>query len=84
MVFVPGHGDVATVKDVAIFRSYLTDLLSPTEAGRKNGLKGDALAADVVPKLQALYADYFTPTRVEGALMERELDGTKRVPQPVP
>ena len=36
MVFVPGHGDVATVKDVAIFRGYLTDLLSLTEAGRKN------------------------------------------------
>jgi cyclase len=83
MVFVPGHGDVATVKDVAIFRSYLTDLLSLTEAGRKNGLKGDALAADVVPKLHASHADYFT-THAEVMLMERELDGTKRVPQPVP
>ena len=83
MVFVPGHGDVATVKDVAIFRSYLTDLLSLTEAGRKNGLKGDALAADVVPKLHASHADYFTP-HAEVMLMERELDGTKRVPQPVP
>jgi len=84
MVFVPGHGDVGTVKDVAIFRSYLTDLLSLTEAGRKNGLKGDALAADVVPKLQASHADYPTATRVVVMLMERELDGTKRVPQPVP
>jgi len=83
MVFVPGHGEVATVKDVAIFRSYLTDLLSLTEAGRKNGLKGDALAADVVPKLHASHADYFTP-HAEVMLMERELDGTKRVPQPVP
>jgi glyoxylase-like metal-dependent hydrolase (beta-lactamase superfamily II) len=83
MVFVPGHGDVATVKDVAIFRSYLTDLLSLTEAGRKNGLKGDPLAADVVPKLHASHADYFTP-HAEVMLMERELDGTKRVPQPVP
>jgi cyclase len=83
MVFVPGHGDVATVKDVAIFRSYLTDIVSLTEAGRKNGLKGDALAADVVPKLHASHADYFT-SHAEVMLMERKLDGTKRVPQPVP
>ena len=83
MVFVPGHGDVATVKDVAIFRGYLTDLLSLTEAGRKNGLKGDALAADVVPKLHASHAEYFT-SHAGVMLMERELDGTKRVPQPVP
>ena len=84
MVFVPGHGDVATVKDVAIFRSYLTDLLSLTEAGRKNGLKGDALAADVIPKLHASHTDYSNPTHAVVMLMERELDGTKRVPQPVP
>jgi len=87
MVFVPGHGDVATVKDVAIFRGYLTDLLSLTQAGRKAGLKGDALAADVVAKLQASHPDYPTPTRVvsrEVTFMEQELDGIKRVPQPAP
>jgi glyoxylase-like metal-dependent hydrolase (beta-lactamase superfamily II) len=87
MTFVPGHGDLATVKDVAIFRGYLTDLVSLTTAGRKAGLKGDALAADVVAKLQASHADYPTPARVisrEVTFMEQELDGTKRVPQPVP
>jgi len=84
MVFVPGHGDVATVKDVAMFRSYLADFMSLTEAGRKNGLKGAALAADVVPKLHASHPDYPTITLAGVALMERELDGTKRVPQPVP
>jgi glyoxylase-like metal-dependent hydrolase (beta-lactamase superfamily II) len=87
MVFVPGNGDVATVNDVAIFRSYLTDLMSLTAAGRKGGLKGDALAADVVPKLQALHAGYPAPTPVvsrEVTSMEQELDGTKRVPQPAP
>ena len=84
MAFVPGHGDVATVKDVAIFRSYLADFMSLTEAGRKNGLKGAALAADVVPKLHASHPDYPTITLAGVALMERELDGTKRVPQPVP
>ena len=87
MTFVPGHGDVATVKDVAIFRGYLTDLTSLTMAGRKRGLKGEALAADVVPKLQASHPDYPTPTRVvtrEVTFTEQELDGTKRVPQPAP
>lgn len=85
MVFVPGHGDLATVKDVAVFRGYLTDLMSLTVAGRKAGLKGDGLAADVIPKLKASHADYPTPTRVltrEVTFMEQELDGTKRVPQP--
>ena len=87
MAFVPGHGDLATVKDVAIFRGYLTDLSSLTAAGRKRGLKGEALAADVVPKLQASHPDYPHPPRVlssEVRYMEQELDGTKRVPQPVP
>jgi len=87
MVFVPGHGDVATVKDVAIFRGYLTDLMSLTAAGLKAGLKGDALRADVLPKLRASHPDYVTtlagPLR-EVTLMEQELDGTKRLPQPVP
>lgn len=87
MIFVPGHGDVATVKDVAIFRGYLMDLVSLTAAGRNRGLKGDALTADVVPKLQASHSDYPTPTRVlssEVTSIEQELDGTKRVPQPAP
>ena len=87
MVFVPGHGDVATLKDVAIFRGYLTDLMSFTAAGLKAGLKGDALRADVLPKLRASHPDYVTslagPLR-EVMLMEQELDGTKRLPQPVP
>jgi glyoxylase-like metal-dependent hydrolase (beta-lactamase superfamily II) len=87
MVFVPGHGDVGTAKDVAIFRGYLTDLMSLTVAGLKMGLKGDALAADVIPKLKASHYDYPTPIPVltrEVMFMEQELDGTKRTPQPVP
>jgi glyoxylase-like metal-dependent hydrolase (beta-lactamase superfamily II) len=87
MMFVPGHGDVGTVKDVAIFRGYLADLQSLTAAGRKAGLKGDALRADVIPKLRALHPDYVTnlagPLRAV-MLMEQEMDGTKRLPQPAP
>jgi len=84
MVFVPGHGDVATVKDVAIFRAYLTDLQSLTAAGLAKGLKSTALAADVIPKLRASHPDYPPLTFVSVLLMEKELDGTKHVPQPVP
>jgi cyclase len=87
MVFVPGHGDVATVTDVAIFRGYLTDLRSLTAAGIKVGLKGDALVADVIAKLKASHSDYPLPPRVltrEVMDMEQELDGTKRLPKPLP
>ena len=87
MAFVPGHGDMGTVKDVAIFRGYLTDLVSLTTAARRSGLKGDVLVADVLPKLRALHTDYPTPERpitAEVRFMEQELDGTKRLPQPVP
>jgi cyclase len=87
MTYVPGHGDLETVKDVILFRGYLTDLASLTAAGRKRGLKGEALVADVAAKLQATHPDYPHPARVVSAevrYMEQELDGTKRVPQPVP
>jgi cyclase len=83
MVFVPGHGDVATVKDVAEFRGFLTDLQSLTAAGLKKGLKDAALAYDVIPKLHASHPDYLAA--MPGViLMEHELEGTKRVPQPAP
>ena len=42
--FVPGHGDVADVKDVEDFRAYLLDLRRLVTEGRKAGLKDDALA----------------------------------------
>src|SRR6201996_2733432 len=87
IVFVPGHGDVGTVKDVALFRGFLDDLQSLTMAGRNAGLKGDALRADVIAKLRALHPDYMATlagSLREVMLMEQELDGTKRLPQPVP
>lgn len=87
MTFVPGHGDLAAAKDVAIFRGYLADLMALTAAGQKAGLKGEALVADVVPKLQATHSDYPTPARPisrEVISMAEELDGAKRVPQPQP
>jgi hypothetical protein len=60
---------------------------SPPRAGRAAGLKGDALAADVLAKLKTSHADYPLAERAvsrEVGFMEQELDGTKRVPQPAP
>lgn len=87
MTFVPGHGDLSTAADVARFQAYLADLSSLTARGRRAGLRGDALTAEVVPKLAALHPDYPTAARAapnEVPFMEAELAGTKRVPTPVP
>jgi len=84
--YIPGHGDVADVKDVADFRGYLLDLKRLVAAGRKAGLKGDALVKDVAPKLKALHADWTISDRAiaaEVTYMNQELAGTKRRPVPV-
>ena len=84
-VFVPGHGDVADVKDVADFRAYLLDLRQLVSDGRKAGLKDDALAAAVMPKLKALHPDWTISDRAIAAEvrdMDQELSGTKKRPVP--
>ena len=85
MTFVPGHGDVATVKDVADFEAYLTDLSTMTAEARRAGLSGDALVAAVKPRLKARFGgwdafDYFIAKEI--GFMDAELAGTKRVPVP--
>jgi glyoxylase-like metal-dependent hydrolase (beta-lactamase superfamily II) len=85
MVFVPGHGDVADLKDVRDFRRYLLDLRRLVTEGRKAELKGDALAAAVEPKLKALHPDWTISDRALAAevrYMNDELAGTKRRPVP--
>jgi hypothetical protein len=82
---VPGHGDVATLRDVEDFRSYLVDLRRLVGDGRKAGLKGEALAKDVTPKLRALHPDWTISDRAasfEIRYMDEELAGTKRRPVP--
>jgi len=83
--FVPGHGEVATVKDVADFEAYLTNLSAMTAEARRNGLSGDALVAAVKPKLKARYGgwdgfDYFAAKEI--GFMDAELAGTKQTPKP--
>jgi glyoxylase-like metal-dependent hydrolase (beta-lactamase superfamily II) len=85
MVFVPGHGDVANVKEVDDFRAYLLDLRRLVAAGRKSGLKDDALLQAVTPKLKALHPDWTISDRAAAAedhYMDQELAGTKKRPVP--
>jgi glyoxylase-like metal-dependent hydrolase (beta-lactamase superfamily II) len=87
MNYVPGHGDVANAKDVGDFRSYLLDLRRLVAEGRKAGLKADALAKDVTPKLRALHPDWTISDRAasfEVRYMDEELAGTKIRPAPQP
>lgn len=87
MTYVPGHGDVANVKDVEDFRSYLLDLRKLVTEGRKAGLKGDALATEVGPKLKALHPGWTISDRAvafEVRYMDEELAGTKKRPVPQP
>src|SRR6478752_1338190 len=58
ITFVPGHGDVADVRDVDEFRAYLLDLRQLVSDGRRAGLKDDALNAAVAPKLKAHHPDW--------------------------
>jgi cyclase len=85
MTFVPGHGDVATLADVADFSAYLTDLSTITAQQRQAGLTGPDLAKAVVPKLKERHPDWDAIDRAaprEIPYMDAELAGTKRVPQP--
>jgi glyoxylase-like metal-dependent hydrolase (beta-lactamase superfamily II) len=87
MTYVPGHGDVANAKDVEDFRAYLLDLRRLVAEGRKAGLKDEALAQSVAPKLRALHPDWTISDRAAAAevrYMDQELAGTKRRPVPVP
>ena len=87
LTYVPGHGDVANLKDVEDFRSYLLDLKRLVVEGRKAGLKDDALAKRVTPELKALHPDWTISDRsaaFEIRYMDEELSGTKRRPVPQP
>lgn len=81
--FVPGHGALARIEDVAAFQSYLADLAALTSAARASGREGKSLLDEVLPQMRARYGDwasvdYFAPK--ENAFMEAELAGTKRIP----
>jgi glyoxylase-like metal-dependent hydrolase (beta-lactamase superfamily II) len=85
MTFVPGHGELARIEDVAAFQAYLADLTAFTSTARAAGLEGKALADQVLPQMKARYGDwgsfdYFAPKEI--GFIEAELAGTKRIPTP--
>lgn len=85
-VFVPGHGDVASKKDIEDLRMFFADLRRVTVEGRAAGLSGDALTVAEVPKFKALHGDWPYMDQAAPILitqMDAELAGTKRVPKPV-
>jgi cyclase len=87
VTFVPGHGDLANLKDVENFQTYLADLKRLVAEARKAGLKSEALAQYVAPKLRALHPDWTIGDRSvtdEVRYMADELAGTKRRPVPQP
>src|SRR4051812_38771082 len=87
MIYVPGHGELAGVADVNEFRAYLADVQRLVGEGRRAGLKDDALAQAVTPKLISLHPDWTISDRAAAAeirYMDQELAGTKRRPVPQP
>jgi cyclase len=85
-VFVPGHGEVGTRRDLEAARTYVVDLRAMVSRGVKQGQEGDALVAAVMPELKAKYGrwgifQHFVQPNI--LLTAEELRGTKRVPQPV-
>ena len=87
MVYVPGHGDVARLKDVEEFRAYLLDLQRRVAEARRGGLNGDALVQNIAPRLKADHPDWAISDRAAAAevrYMDDELTGTKKRPIPQP
>ena len=85
MHFVPGHGGVATLGDVAEFRAYVLDVRRLVGAARKTGLSGEAMTQDVTARLRSLYPDWTISDRAAAAEIryaDQELAGTKRRPVP--
>ena len=84
--FVPGHGGIATAKDLAEFAGYLDDLRAIVRSARAKGLSGDALVQAALPELTRKHGDWtafahFAP--LELRFMADELNGRKRTPHPV-
>lgn len=83
--FVPGHGDVATVVDVAAFRDYLVTLRDRVADVQKQGLSGDALVASVLPVLTAKYGTWELSGARDNILQtDADLRGIKRRPKTLP
>ena len=84
-VYVPGHGDVANLKDVREFLGYLLELRKQVRDARQARLTGNPLVEAVAPKLKGAYPEWSISDRAAAAeigYMNEELAGTKRRPVP--
>jgi cyclase len=83
--FIPGHGDVASARDVIAFRDYLGALRTLVADAQRQGQSGAALIGAVLPTLKKNYGhwDFFAFLAEPNIRdVEAELSGKKRVPQP--
>ena len=83
--FVPGHGGLASAKDVMAFRDYLATVQKLVADARATGKSGDALVQAVMPAMKEKYGqfelfEYLAPRNIAEA--DAEQSGKKRIPQP--
>lgn len=86
-VYVPGHGDVGTVKDVVAFRGYLSDLRGAVSAQLQANKSGDDLLNAALSVMTEKYGkwnffQYFAKRNITDTAAE--LTGKKKIPQPAP
>ncbi len=82
-IFVPGHGDIAAVADVRVFRDYLIWLRETVAKAQADGKSGDALVEAVMPALKEKYGtwSFFAGlAKPDILLTAQELTGKKRLP----
>jgi cyclase len=80
---VPGHGGVASAEDLALFKSYLTDLRAAVKKAQADGKSGDALVEAVQPDLLAKYGKWgWSKNFARSNILQtgEELAGSKRIP----
>jgi cyclase len=81
--WVPGHGGIAHVQDVLIFRKYLADLRDGVRREQAAGKSGSALVQALLPSLKSSYGKWGFFADYAGVGIEQtseELSGTKRLP----
>jgi cyclase len=82
-VWVPGHGALATARDIQTFRTYLADLRSNVRREQSARKSGDALVQAILPGLKSKYGQwgFFMDYARAGILQTaEELTGVKRLP----
>jgi len=80
---VPGHGGIANVEDILIFRKYISDLRLAVSRETAKGKSGDSLVQAILPSLRSSYGKwgFFDELAGAGILQTAdELSGTKRLP----